>query len=463
MDNNSMSFENNKMGIMNVPKLLITMSGPMMISMLVQSIYNIVDSLFVSRLDPNAVTALGHCFPIQILLIAFGTGTGVGINAILSKALGENDPEKANKAAVNGVFLAVIWALMFVLVGFFFVNPYFGWIKAEAPIIREYGRDYLSIVCIFSIGIFMQCTFERLLQATGRSLLSMFSQLFGAIINLVLDPIMIFGLCGMPALGVKGAALATVIGQMGAGLFAFILNKKFNKEISLSFKGFRPDLDMIGKILIIGIPSIIMQAIGCVMNLGMNYILGSASDDAMFAFTAYYKVQSFFFMPVFGLNSGLVPIIAFNYGAKKKKRITETVKFGIIYAEAFMVLGSIVCLTIPSTLISLFNPLPNQLQTGIIALRIICIHFPIAAICIVLGTMFQAMGNAWCSMVVSICRQLVALLPAAWLLSLSGNINNVWWAFPIAEIMSLVVSLGFTILTKKTKIDKINEGISVSE
>lgn len=457
MDNNAMNFENNKMGIMNVPKLLITMSGPMMISMLVQSVYNIVDTIFVSKLDPNAVIALGHCFPIQILLIAFGTGTGVGINAILSKALGENDSSTANKAAVNGVLLAAIWSLLFVLIGFLAVKPYFAWVKTENSMVREYGVEYLSIVCIFSIGIYMQCTFERLLQATGRSLLSMFSQLLGAIINLILDPIMIFGLCGVPAMGVKGAAIATVVGQMCAGLFGFILNIKLNKEISLKFTPSQIDLSIIGKILVIGIPSIVMQSIGCIMNLGMNRILGAASDDAMFAFSAYYKIQSFFFMPVFGLNSGLVPIIAFNYGAKKKKRITETVKYGIIYAEAFMILGSIVCLSIPGTLVSIFNPEPNQLQTGIIALRIIGIHFPIAAVCIVLGTMFQAMGNAWCSMIVSICRQLVALLPAAYLLSLSGNINNVWWAFPIAEIMSLLISAVFAIYTVKGKISKLDK------
>lgn len=455
MDNNSMSFENNKMGTMKVPKLLITMSGPMMISMLVQSIYNIVDSIFVSIMDPDAVTALGHCFPIQILLIAFGTGTGVGINAILSKALGENDSKTANKAAVNGIILSIIWAIIFVLIGFFAVKPYFAWIKTENPLIREYGIDYLSIICIFSIGIYMQCTFERLLQATGRSLLSMFSQLLGAIINLILDPILIFGLLGMPKMGVKGAAIATVVGQIGAGFFAFILNKKLNKEISIKLKDFKVDVNVISKILVVGIPSIIMQSIGCVMNLGMNRILGSASDDAMFAFTAYYKIQSFFFMPVFGLNSGLVPIIAFNYGARKKKRITETVKYGVIYAEAFMILGTIVCLTIPALLVSIFNPEPNQLQTGIIALRIIGIHFPIAAVCIVLGTMFQAMGNAWCSMIVSICRQLVALLPVAFFLSRTGNVNNVWWAFPIAELMSLIVSAIFAIYTKKNKIDKI--------
>ena len=442
--NNSQTPQENKMGVMPVNRLLISMSLPMMISMLVQALYNIVDSIFVSRINENALTAVSLAFPIQSLMIALGAGTGVGVNALLSKSLGEKDFEKANKTAVNGVFLAGMSFIAFLLIGLFAVKPFYMSQTDEAQIL-EYGKQYLTIVCCCSFGLYTQFIFERLLQSTGKTVYTMITQGLGAIINIILDPIFIFGYFGMPRMGVAGAAIATVIGQVIAGIVGIIVNQKKNTEIRLEFKGFRPDKKIIGQIYQVGIPSIIMQAIGSVMTYGMNRILMTFTSTAAAVFGVYFKLQSFVFMPVFGLNNGMVPILAFNYGAGNKERLIKTMKYSIAYAVALMAVGLVVFQVFPAQLFSLFDASETMLAIGIPALRIISISFLFAGFCIVCGSVFQALGNGVYSMVVSIARQLIVLLPVAYFLSLTGNVNYVWWSYPIAELMSLSMTIYFLI------------------
>lgn len=431
--------QENKMGVMPVNRLLLSMSLPIMISMLVQALYNIVDSIFVAMLNENALTAVSLAFPIQSLMIAAAAGTGVGVNAILSKALGEKNYEKANRAAINGVFLAVVSYFVFLLVGIFAVEPFYKSQTTDAEIL-VYGKQYLTVVCVMSFGVFMQIIFERLLQATGKTIYTMITQGVGAIINLIMDPILIFGLLGMPKMGVTGAAVATVIGQIAAGILGIFINQKVNHEIKLEVKGFRPDKKMIGQIYAVGIPSIIMQSIGSVMTYGMNRILISFSSTATAVFGVYFKLQSFIFMPVFGLNNGMVPIIAYNYGAGKKERLIKTVKLSIAYAMGLMVIGFMVFQLCPQVLLGWFSASDTMLAIGVPALRTISISFLLAGFCIICGSVFQALGNGVYSMMVSIARQLVVLLPAAYMLAQLGNVNYVWWAFPIAELVSLTLS-----------------------
>lgn len=444
----------NKMGVLPVNKLLINMSLPIMISMLVQALYNIVDSIFVARICENALTAVSLAFPLQSIMIALGGGMGVGVNAILSKSLGEKDYDNVNKAAMNGIFLSLINYIVFVFIGIFAVKPFYMSQTSDAEIIG-YGVDYLSIVCMVSVGIYAQFIFERLLQSTGRTVHTMITQTTGAVINLILDPILIFGLCGAPQLGVKGAAVATVTGQIVAGIFAYILNIKCNNEIQIKFKGFRPEWDVIKKIYSVGLPSIIMQSIGSIMVYGLNKILITFSSTATAVFGVYFKLQSFVFMPIFGLNNGMVPIIAYNYGAQKRQRMISTIKLSVVYAFAIMTTGTVVFWLITDKLLLMFDASEHMLSMGIPALRIISVHFPIAAFCIIIGSVFQALGRAVYSMINSIMRQIVVLLPAAYLLSLTGEVNNVWWAFPIAEGMSFVVTVFFLIKIKKDIIDKV--------
>lgn len=432
----------NKMGVLPINKLLITMSLPMMASMLVQALYNIVDSIFVSRVAEDALTAVSMAFPLQMLMIALAGGTGVGINAILSRALGEKEFDKANKTAVNGIFLSVISYLLFLVIGLTVVKPFY-MSQTTDPEIIEYGVQYLTIVLTCSFGIFGQFIFERLLTSTGRTLYTMITQGTGAIINLILDPILIFGLLGAPKMGVAGAALATIIGQIVAALLACIFNIKKNPDIHISFKGFKPDGKLIGNIYKIGVPSIIMQSIGSLMVYIMNKILIGFSSTAVAVFGVYFKLQSFVFMPVFGLNNGMIPIVAYNYGAEKKDRMMKTWKLAWIYATAIMVAGVAVVEAIPGVLLGFFDASAEMTVMGTVALRIIGIHFPIAAYCIVTGSMFQALGVSVYSMIVSIMRQIVVLIPAAYLLSLLGNVDYVWWSFPIAEVMSAAVTTFF--------------------
>lgn len=433
----------NKMGVMPVNRLLIGMSLPMMMSMLVQALYNIVDSIFVAMVSQDAVTAVSLAFPVQMLSIAVAGGTSVGVNAVLSKALGEKNQERVNKSAANGIFIMALSYLLFLLIGAFLVRPFFAMQKVGSPAIGEYGVKYLSICCIFSFGVFTQFIFERLLQSTGKTFYAMITQGVGAIINLILDPILIFGLWGFPELGIAGAAYATVIGQIVAGLVAMFMNYKFNPEVKVSFKKFRPDGKIIGKIYAVGFPSIIMQSIGSVMNYGFNQILLSFTDTAAAVFGIYFKLQSFFFMPVFGLTNGLIPILAYNYGARKKERMLKSFKLSILYAEIILIAGTLCFQFAPHVLLGFFSPTEELLEIGQVALRIISLSFPIAAFCIVSGTMFQALGNGIYSMWVSIARQLAVLLPVAFLMSLTGNLSLVWLSFPIAEGASLLMTLIF--------------------
>lgn len=451
--------EENKMGAMPVNRLLMSMSLPMMVSMLVQALYNIVDSIFVSRINENALTAVSLAFPIQALLIALSTGTGVGVNAVLSKALGEKNNEKASKAAVNGLFLALVTYLIALIIGIFFVGPFYHSQTADSEIVT-YGIQYLSIVCIFSIGMLMQMMLEKLLQSTGKTIYSMITQSVGAIINIVMDPVLIFGLFGMPKLGVAGAAVATIFGQcVGSGL-ALFFNLKYNKEISLSLKGFKPDIPVIGKIYSVGIPSIIMQAIGSVMTYGMNRILISFSSTATAVFGVYSKIQSFIFMPVFGLNNGMVPIIAYNYGAGKRERVVKTLKLAVAYAMGIMLFGLLLFQSVPDLFLKMFTASDHMMEIGVPALRIISLHFPLAAVGIVFTSFYQALGNGIYSMWISLIRQLIVLLPAAWLLAKLGNVIYVWWAFPIAEAFALCVSICMMIIIFKRVVNHIGENRS---
>ena len=449
----------NKMGTMPVGKLVFNMSLPMMISMLVQALYNIVDSIFVAKLSENALTAVSLAFPLQTLLIAVATGTGVGMNALLSKSLGERNFKKANKIADNAAFLYLLSYLAFFILGFTIVKPFYASQIGNADIeIMEMGIDYLRTVMVFSFGLLAQIFFERLLTSTGRTIFSMTSQLCGAITNIILDPIMIFGLLGFPKMGVTGAAVATVIGQCVAGIVAGTCNHKYNHEVSLSFKGFRPDISLIGHIYAVGIPSIIMQSIGSIMTYSMNRILIEFSSTATAVFGVYFKLQSFFFMPVFGLNNGITPIIAYNYGAQQRKRMIRTIRISLTTAFCLTFIGFLCFEGIPQVLLRMFNASADMLKIGVPALRIIGIHYLIAWFCIIAGTVFQALGKAVFSMIVSIMRQLVVLIPAAYILSKIGGLHVVWWAFPIAEVISFIVSMAFLIRIYKTIISKIPEG-----
>lgn len=420
-------------------KLLISMAVPMMLSMLVQALYNVVDSIFVSRISEDALTAVSLAFPVQNLLIALGTGTGVGINALLSKSLGEKNQKLANKVAHNGIILMFFSAIACALFGIFGSRWFFG-TQTEDLVLIEYGTQYLTIVMAFSFGIFGQFITERLLQATGRTTLSMYTQLVGAVTNLILDPILIFGWFGLPALGIRGAAIATVAGQILSASFGVWLNVKKNPEIQLSLKELIPDGKVIKKIYSVGVPSIIMGSIGSLMTYGMNQILLGFSSTAAAVFGVYFKLQSFFFMPLFGLNNGMVPIIAYNYGAKNKKRMLRTMKLAIGYAVGIMFIGFLVMQIFPAQLFGMFEASADMLAIGVPALRIISTHFLVAGFCIIAGSTFQALGNGVFSMVVSVARQLVVLLPAAYLLSLTGTLNLIWLAFPIAELMSVALS-----------------------
>lgn len=430
------------MGTMPVNRLLLSMAVPIMISMLVQALYNVVDSIFVSRVGENALTAVSLAFPVQSLMIAISVGTGVGINALLSRSLGEKNFDEADRAANNGVFLAVMGSLVFMLFGFFFAKQFF-LSQTSDPEIIGYGVQYLQICTIFSIGMFGQMTFERIMQSTGKTMYTMVTQGAGAILNIILDPILIFGLLGMPAMGVSGAAVATVIGQCVAMLLALFFNLTKNKEIKLTIKGFRPNGGTIKRIYAVGIPSIIMQSIGSVMVLGMNNILMSFSSTATAVFGVYFKLQSFVFMPVFGLNNGMVPIISYNYGARHKHRMVKTMKISVMYAVAIMLVGLLIFQAGPGMLLGMFNASEDMMGIGTIALRTISWSFLFAGFSIVISSVFQALGNGMYSLIVSVVRQLMVLLPIAWLLSKSGNVNLVWLAFPLAELIAAIVTALF--------------------
>ena len=432
----------NKMGVMPVNKLLITMSVPMILSMLVQALYNVVDSMFVAQISENALTAVSLAFPAQNLMIAVATGTGVGVNAVLSRSLGEKNFERANRIAEHALFLALLSYLAFAFLGLT-VSRQFFLLQTDIDDIVEYGTEYLRICTVASFGLFGQVAFEKLMQSTGRTFYSMIIQGVGAITNIILDPIFIFGLFGAPKMGVSGAAVATVAGQILAFILGFFLNRAKNADLSLSLKTFRPQREIIGHIYSVGIPSIIMASVGSVMTFGMNKILIAFTSTATAVFGVYFKLQSFIFMPVFGLNNGTVPIIAYNYGAGKADRIMKTLKLAILYAVAIMFVGFIVFQTLPDRLLMIFNASETMLSIGVPALRIISISFLLAGYCIVCSSLFQALGHGMLSLWVSVFRQLVVLLPAAYVLSKIGGLSYVWLSYPIAEIFSCLFSTCF--------------------
>lgn len=450
MSNTAQAAEN-KMGTMPVNKLLISMSLPMILSMLVQALYNIVDSIFVAQISENALTAVSLAFPVQSLLIAVSAGTCVGVNALLSRSLGERRQEEANLAACNGIFLAIVSFAVFALLGIFGSHAYFAGQTDNAEIIT-FGTDYLTICLGCSFGLFLEMMTERLMQSTGRTIYSMITQGTGAIVNIVLDPILIFGLFSFPRLGISGAAIATVIGQIIAMLLALWLNKTRNPDIFVSLRGIRPNRRVIARIYEVGVPSIIMQSIVSVMTFGMNKILILFSETAVSVLGVYFKLQSFIFMPIFGLNNGLIPIVAYNYGAASRKRIMETIRLGIIIAVSIMLFGLAIFQLFPDRLLLLFNASDHMLEIGVPALRIISLSFLFAGYCIIVGSVFQALGNGVYSLIVSVARQLLCILPLAYLFAKLWGLHAVWYSFALAELISVTLS---TILFRRIYVQKI--------
>lgn len=443
------------MGYMPIFKLVVNMSLPMIISMLVQALYNVVDSMFVSRVSENALTAVSLAFPAQNLMIGVATGTAVGVNALLSKSLGEKNYKRANQIAENGIFLSFIGFLIFLIFGLFGTEVFFR-TQTDVEDIISSGVDYLRVCSCFSFGIFGQIIFERLMQSTGRTFYTMITQGVGAIINIVLDPIFIFGYFGLPAMGAKGAAIATVIGQIIAFIIAAILNKKKNADIDLKLKEFRPNLKIIGRIYSIGIPSIIMVAVGSIMTFSINKIVIAFTETAAAVFGVYFKLQSFVFMPLFGMNNGVIPIISFNYGARNKQRVMKTIGVAILFALFFMAIGLASMQILPKELLSIFNASDQMIKIGVPALKTISISYIFAGFSVVLISVFQAFGKGLFSMSISIARQLVVLVPCAYLLSKTGELDSVWWAFPIAEVMSVLVAGAFFVYLYKKVITKLD-------
>ena len=432
----------NKMGTMPIPKLLFSMSLPLMLSMLVQALYNIVDSIFVSMINENALTAVSLIFPVQNLMIALAAGTSVGVNALLSRNLGEQDFEGANKAAINGLFLSLLSYIAVAVLGGS-LSHFFLSVQTNDPQIVTYGTTYMRIITVCSFGCFLQIMLERLLQSTGRTVCTMITQATGAIINIIMDPILIFGIGFFPKIGVAGAAIATVFGQIVAMVLALIMNLKVNKDIQLHFRSFRPCASTIGRIYEVGIPSIVMQSIGSVMTFGFNKILLMFTPTATAVFGVYFKLNSFIFMPIFGLNNGMVPIIAYNYGARNKKRIIQTIKLSVISAVSLMLIGLALFILIPDKLLGLFHASSEMLAIGVPALRIICLSFLFAGYCIIVGSVFQALGNGVYSLIVSLARQIFAILPSAYILARVFGLHAVWWSFPIAELVSVAMTTIF--------------------
>jgi putative MATE family efflux protein len=454
--------QENKMGVMPVGKLLANMAIPMILSMLVQALYNVVDTVYISRWSEDAVTALGLAFPVQNVQIGFGVGVGVGVNSLLSKSLGEGDREKANRVAGNGIFLALVGTVIFLLFGLFGTRFYYS-VQKSTPAVMAEGIAYTTICCSLTLGVFFEILFERMLQATGRTLHTMVTQGVGAVINILMDPLFIFGFepLGIAPMGAAGAAIATVIGQWAAAGLALLFNLTSNPDVHLSLKNIAPRMDIIRPVLTVGVPSIIMNSVSSVMNFSMNQILlgfgETLGNMATGVFSIYYKLQSFFFMPLFGLNNATISIVAYNYGARNPQRITKTLKIACGAALCFMTAGLLAFQLIPDVLLGIFALSEDFVALGKVALRIISIHFPIAAVCIALGASFQALGNGIYSTITALCRQMVVLLPAAYLLSLSGDVNNVWWAFPVAECMSLLATTFFFVRIYRKKVKPLSQ------
>lgn len=448
--------EENKMGVMPVNRLLLTMSVPIMISMLVQALYNVVDSIFVAQLSEDALNAVSLAFPMQNLMISVATGTGVGISALLSKSLGEHDTERVQRAARNGVFLALVSFVVFAVIGLFFSRTFFQ-LQTDIPAIVDGGTQYLLICTLLSFGLFGQICFERLLQSTGKTFYTMITQGLGAILNIIFDPLFIFGIGPFPKMGVAGAAAATVLGQIVAFIVSIFINHAKNPEIQLSFKGFRPHGATIARIYAVGVPSIIMASISSVMTFGMNKILISFTSTATAVFGVYFKLQSFVFMPVFGLNNGMVPIIAYNFGARKPDRMKKTFTLAVVYATLIMVLGFAVMQLAPNLMLSFFNASDKMLEIGVPALRIISISFLLAGVSVICSSFFQALGHGMLSLWISVVRQLFVLLPVAYVLSRIGGLSTVWWAFPVAEVVALILCVVFLRYAYRKEIHPLEE------
>ena len=445
----------NKMGVLPVGRLLFSMSLPMMLSMLVQALYNVVDSMYVARVSEEALTALSMAFPIQNLMIAVSTGLGVGINAVLSRALGAKEEQRVHKAATNGIFLLICCAIVFTILGFILPGPFFR-LQTGITAIVDNGVAYTSIILAGCFGLFMEVLFERLLQSTGRTNLTMISQATGAILNIILDPIFIFGWFGLPAMGTAGAALATVIGQWIAAGIGLYMNLRRNPDVSIGMKGFRPDGAMLGNICAIGVPSVIMVSVSSVMNFLMNQILIAFSATAVAVFGVYYKLQSFIFMPIFGMNNGAVPIIAYNYGAKRPERMRRAIRLTVVTEICIMTFGFAVFNLLPGALLGLFDASAEMIRIGVPALRIISISFPVAGFCIGIGTVFQALGRSMYSMIISLVRQLAVLIPVAFVIGrVTGDVTGVWWAFVIAEAFSMGLSVFFYARVKREVLDRM--------
>ena len=463
----------NKMGTMPLGKLLFNMALPLVLSMLVTALYNVVDSIYVAGYSQNAVTALSLAFPIQNLQIGFATGIGVGMNSLLSKSLGEHDRERANKAAGNGIFLMFIAIALFMLFGFFGTEAYYGLFDTNETV-REYGVSYTTICCVFTGGIFIEILCERLLQASGRTIYTMFTQGTGAILNIILDPVFILGSEGLqqmlgirlpfyvPAFGIPGAAIATVIGQWGGAILGVIFNLTKNPDVKFGLKYLVPDKQVIKPVLAVGVPSIILMAIGSVMNFGMNQVFLGFGQTPANVFGIYFKLQSLFLMPLLGINNASISIIAYNYGARQPKRIVKTVKLALATAFGVMLVGFALFQIFPDVVMGIFASsgeaeAQEMVKMGATAMRIVSIHFLLASIGIPLSASFQALGNGIYATIVSLCRQLVVLLPAAYLLSLSGNVHVVWWSFPIAEVASSTLCVLFFLRLYKQKIKPLRD------
>ena len=431
----------NKMGTARMFPLILSMAVPAMFSMLVQALYNIVDSYFVSQVSEKGLAAISLAFPIQNLLIAFGVGTAVGVTSLISRRLGQGRQDEADSAATHGILLSLCTYVLFALYGAFFTTPFFRMFESD-PEIVQMGDTYISICCIFSFGLFVEISLEKILQATGNMIWPMIFQLVGAVSNIILDPILIFGMFGMPAMGVAGAAIATVGGQIIAMIFSIVVVVLREHAVRITFRGFRPHWRTVRDIYTVGLSAIVMQSIGTVMTMALNGILSAFSTAAYTVFGLYFKLQSFVFMPVFGLTQGLMPIMGYNYGARNKKRLLSALKQGCVIALIIMTLGLLVFLLFPAQLLGIFNASRELLEIGVPALRIIASCFLFAALGIVSSTLFQAVGRGVYSLIVSLMRQLVVLVPAAWVLArITGEVNAVWWAFPIAEVFSLIASI----------------------
>ena len=445
----------NKMGVMPIMKLILNMSLPMMFSMLIMALYNIVDSIFVAKISEDALTAVSLAFPIQNLMISFAVGTGVGVNALLSKRLGQLNQEDVNKTAMNAVFLAACNFIVFFIAGIVLVHPYLASQGVDAGIVT-YGEAYLDIVLRMSFALFFGITFDRLLQSTGLTLYTMYSQLSGAIFNVIFDPLLIFGIGPFPKMGIRGAALATVLGQILGLCVSVFFNVTKNREIQFKLKNLLPELRIVAEIYKVGVPSILLSSITSITTYFLNIILSAFSSTAIAVYGVYFKLNSFIFMPVFGLNNGMVPIIAYNYGARNRKRITATIRNGFFLAMGIMLFGMALFELFPAQLLGLFDASPAMLAIGVPAIRIIACSFLGAALGITFSSVFQAFGSAVYSMIATFVRQIVALLPAAYLLSLSGNVNAIWWSYLIAEVVSIIACIFFMHRIYKEKIEPLS-------